>query len=106
MFTLSSCDDCWYSRSDDQFATAVAKMPVDGLFGSDISTPRRYVLNVTHELHPGEMHWEMEGLAQFLRLVSSRLTDRKLHPEIFSHGVLQAGVDVISYAQLGPRKCT
>ena len=50
--------------------------------------------NITHELQPGEMHCNMRNMKDQLTFLPSRhvqpLTERKLHPEIFSHGVLHA----------------
>jgi hypothetical protein len=68
MFTLPSCDGSRYSRSDDQFATLVAKMPEGELSVSDIPTLRRNVSNVTHELHPGEMHCDIGNIKVQLNL--------------------------------------
>ncbi len=61
------------------------------------------IRDITHELHPGEMHYDMGNMkAQLdaLRLSHILLTDRKLHPEIFSQGMLHASVDVISHVRL------
>ena len=69
MFTLPSCDGSRYSRSDDQFATLVAKMPEGELSVSDIPTLRRKVSNVTHELHPGEMHCDIGNIKVQLNLL-------------------------------------
>lgn len=59
--------------------------------------------NITHELQPGEMHCNMRNMNDQLTFLPSRhvrpLTERKLHPEIFSHGVLHAGIGVISHAR-------
>jgi hypothetical protein len=99
MFTLSLGDGRRHSRSDDQFAALVAKMPSEGLSLSDISKPWRLMPNITHELQPGEMHCNMRNMKDQLTSLPSchvrPLTERKLHPEIFSHGVLQAGIGVI-----------
>ena len=59
----------------------------------------RLMRNITHELQPGEMHCNMRNIKDQLTCLSSlqiRLTDRKLHPEIFSQGVLHAGIGIIS----------
>lgn len=56
MLTLPLSDGRRDSRSDDQFAAFIAKMPWDERFLSEISIPQ---LSGTHELHPGEMHCEI-----------------------------------------------
>ena len=72
MFALSSCYGRRDSGSDDQFATLVAKMPESEPSTLDISMFWRRVTNITHELHPGEMHCNMgKGSAQSLLLVTS-----------------------------------
>ena len=59
--------------------------------------------NITHELQPGEMHCSMRNMKDQLSFLPARhvrpLTERKLHPEIFSHGVLHADIDVNSQAR-------
>lgn len=103
MFTLSLCDGRRHSRSDDQFTAVVAKMPREELSLSDISKLWRQMPNITHELQPGEMHYNMSSMKDQLTFLPPhhirRLTDIKLHPEIFSHGVLHAGISVISHAR-------
>lgn len=102
MFALSLCDGRRHSRSDDQFVALVAKMPSEGSL-SDISQPWKLVPKITHELQPGEMHCSMKNMKDQLTFLLSRhvrpLTEIKLHPEIFSHGVLHAGKGVISHAR-------
>jgi hypothetical protein len=77
MFALSLCDGGRHSRSDDQVAALVAKMPSEV---SDISKPWRLMPNITHELQPGEMHCnvrDMKGSAHFPSISSRPTTYRE-----------------------------
>lgn len=78
-------------------------MPSEGLSLSDIYKLWMQMPNTTHELQPGEIHYNMRYMKDQFTFFPPhrvrRLTDIKLHPEIFSHGVLHAGMGVISHAR-------